>query len=55
MKDQEMQKMGEELARFARWDLEKLGQAFTAALVEANFHTLATKLDRLIEIEKGKE
>jgi hypothetical protein len=49
------EKLGIDLARACGWDLEKLGQALTAALVEANFHALATKLDRLIEIEKGKE
>jgi hypothetical protein len=49
------ERLGIELARACRWDIEALGIALTAALVESNFHALATKLDQLIEIEKGKE
>lgn len=46
--------MGVEIARQCRWDVEQIADIFIEALVDSNWHSMAKKIEELIEIEKGR-
>ena len=43
--------MGERLAFFLKWDGPAICEAFLAALTDANYHQLRTKLETIINDE----
>lgn len=47
----EHQKIGADLARSCKWDLDNLAPVILAALTDANFHSLAARVERLINEE----
>jgi hypothetical protein len=45
------EKLGVKLAQELRWDVESIGAAITAALIEANCHQLAENFEKLLDHE----
>jgi len=51
------EKLGIVLAQELRWNLEEIGEAIVAALVDANFHQLARDFEKLLaeEMHRGNQ
>jgi hypothetical protein len=49
--------LGVKLAQELRWNLEEIGEAVVAALVDANFHQLARDVEKLLaeEMHRGNQ